>query len=127
MAQKNYPIEFAEMEFGVRVEGYGLHHDSGGPGRWRGGCGIVRDLRVIARRGGDRRAHGQHPLSGVRRGRRHGRRRGRFLVNPGTPGERELKPMSDGNILKKGDVVRIMTPGGGGWGSPLERRGRAGS
>ena len=33
VAQKNYPIEFAEMEFGVRVEGYAMHTDSGGPGR----------------------------------------------------------------------------------------------
>jgi N-methylhydantoinase B len=38
VAQKNYPIEFAEMEFGVRVERYSIHRDSGGPGRYRGGC-----------------------------------------------------------------------------------------
>src|SRR6185503_5677669 len=46
---------------------------------------------------------------------------GRIVVNPGTSDERELRPMSEGNKLKKGDLVRIMTPGGGGWGSPLER------
>jgi N-methylhydantoinase B len=46
---------------------------------------------------------------------------GRIVVNPGTPNERELRPMSEGNRLKKGDLVRIMTSGGGGWGSPLER------
>jgi N-methylhydantoinase B len=43
------------------------------------------------------------------------------VVNPGMADERELRPMSEGNKLKKGDLVRIMTPGGGGWGSPLER------
>ncbi|MEA2928156.1 MAG: N-methylhydantoinase, partial [Hyphomicrobiales bacterium] len=45
----------------------------------------------------------------------------RIVVNPGTPEERELRPMSEGNKIKKNDLVRIMTPGGGGWGSPLER------
>jgi N-methylhydantoinase B len=121
VAQKNYPIEFAEMEFGVRVERYGLHHDSGGPGRWRGGMGIVRDLRVVADEAviGVRMDNIRYPAFGVNGG--MAGRRGRILVNPGTPRERELKPLSDGNVLQKGDVVRIMTPGGGGWGSPVER------
>ena len=29
--------------------------------------------------------------------------------------------MSDGNVIKKGDVMRLLTSGGGGWGDPLER------
>src|SRR5947199_4981021 len=37
----------SEMEFGVRIERYSMHSDSGGPGRYRGGCGIVRDVRII--------------------------------------------------------------------------------
>lgn len=121
VAQRNYPIEFAEMEFGVRVEGYALHHDSGGPGRWRGGMGIVRDVRVIADEAviGVRMDNIRYPAFGVAGG--MAGRPGRILVNPGTPGERELKPLSDGNILRKNDVVRLMTPGGGGWGSPIER------
>jgi N-methylhydantoinase B len=44
-----------------------------------------------------------------------------LLVNPGTPEERELKPLSDNNRLRQGDLLRIMTPGGGGWGDPLDR------
>ena len=48
VAQKNYPLEFAEMEFGVEIEAFRIHADSGGPGRWRGGCGIIRDVRVLA-------------------------------------------------------------------------------
>ena len=51
VAQKNYPMEFAEMEFGVRVERYSIHRDSGGPGTYRGGCGVVRDIRIIADEG----------------------------------------------------------------------------
>ena len=51
VAQKNYLVEFAEMEFGVHIERHSMHHDSGGPGRYRGGCGIVRDVRIIADEG----------------------------------------------------------------------------
>jgi N-methylhydantoinase B len=43
------------------------------------------------------------------------------VVNPGTPDERQLKSLSDNNRLRQGDLLRIMTPGGGGWGDPLER------
>lgn len=121
VAQKNYPIEFAEMEFGVRVEGYAMHTDSGGPGFHRGGCGIVRDLRVVGDEAviGLRMDNMRWPAWGVKGGMGGGA--GRIVVNPGMADERELRPMSEGNKLKKGDLVRIMTPGGGGWGSPLER------
>ncbi len=121
VAQKNYPVEFAEMEFGVQIEGYRMHTDSGGPGRYRGGCGIVRDIRVIADEAtiGLRLDNVKYPAWGVNGG--QSGRSGRVVVNPGTPEERELKPLSDRNVLKKGDLVRVTTSGGGGWGSPLER------
>ena len=32
-----------------------------------------------------------------------------------------LAPMSDGNVMRRGDVVRLSTSGGGGWGDPLDR------
>jgi N-methylhydantoinase B len=48
-------------------------------------------------------------------------RTGRIVVNPGRADERALAPLSDGNMLKKGDVVRIETGGGGGWGHPFDR------
>jgi N-methylhydantoinase B len=121
VAQKNYPVEFAEMEFGVRIEGYAIHTDSGGPGIHRGGCGIVRDVRVIGEEAviGLRMDNIRWPAWGVKGG--MGGRPGRVVVNPGAVDARELKPISEGNRLKKGDLVRIMTPGGGGWGSPLLR------
>jgi N-methylhydantoinase B len=121
VAQKNYPIEFAEMEFGVRVERYTIHRDSGGPGIYRGGCGVVRDIRIIADEGilASRLENVIYPAWGVNGG--HSGRAGGLIVNPGTPAERELKPLSDNNRLRKGDLLRIMTPGGGGWGNPLDR------
>jgi N-methylhydantoinase B len=121
VAQKNYPVEFAEMEFGVRIERYSIHHDSGGPGRYRGGCGIVRDVRIIADAGilASRLENVLFPAWGVNGG--HSGRPGRIVVNPGTPEERELKPLSDNNRLRQGDLLRVMTSGGGGWGHPFDR------
>jgi N-methylhydantoinase B len=46
---------------------------------------------------------------------------GRAIVNPGTPSERVLAPLSDGTMLRKGDIFRIETGGGGGWGNPFDR------
>jgi N-methylhydantoinase B len=48
-------------------------------------------------------------------------RPGRCVVNPGRPDERLLAPMSDGNVLRRGDVLRLSTSGGGGWGHPFDR------
>ena len=121
VAQKNYPVEFAEMEFGVRIEGYRIHTDSGGPGRYRGGCGIVRDVRIIGDEAvlGLRVENTKFPAWGVNGGNAGGS--GSVLVNPGTPQERELRPLSDQNLLQRGDLLRIKTSGGGGWGSALDR------
>jgi N-methylhydantoinase B len=43
------------------------------------------------------------------------------VVNPGRADERQLASMSDGNVLRRGDVLRLDTSGGGGWGNPLDR------
>jgi N-methylhydantoinase B len=59
------------------------------------------------------------PPAGVNGG--HAGRPGRCVVNPGRADERVLAPMSDGNVIRKGDVVRLSTSGGGGWGDPLDR------
>lgn len=121
VAQENYPVEFAEMEFGIRIEAFGVHLDSGGPGRWRGGCGIVRDVRVLVDEAtlGVRMDNCRYPAFGVNGGMSGSG--GGFILNPGTPEERHLPTMSDGHKLKKGDLLRVITPGGGGWGSPLDR------
>jgi N-methylhydantoinase B len=121
VAQENYPIEFTEMEFGVEIERFGIHLDSGGPGRWRGGCGIVRDVRVLSDQAelGIRIDNCRQPAFGVNGG--MSGKPGRAIVNPGTADEYDLGTMSDGNNLKKGDLLRIISPGGGGWGSPLDR------
>ncbi len=45
----------------------------------------------------------------------------RVVMNPGTGQEKDIRAFSDDNIWSRGDLVRIYTAGGGGWGDPLER------
>jgi N-methylhydantoinase B len=61
----------------------------------------------------------EHPPWGVAGG--HAAGTGRCIVNPGRPDERILRPLSDGNIVTRGDIVRVETGGGGGWGHPFDR------
>ncbi len=121
VAQENFPSEFLDSVFPVRVRQYAINPDTGGPGRWRGGCGLVRELEVLAPEAmvSMRIDSVEHPPWGVNGG--HAAGTGRCIVNPGLPNERVLRPLSDGNIVKRGDVVRIETGGGGGWGHPFDR------
>jgi N-methylhydantoinase B len=121
VAQENYPAEFMDSTFPVRLLQYNLNRDSGGPGRWRGGCGVIRDVELLAPSGMlSNRAGGiDFPPWGIRGGLNGGP--SRYIVNPGTPNERVLPPMADGTILKRGDILRIETGGGGGWGHPYDR------
>jgi N-methylhydantoinase B len=121
VAQENFPSEFLDSVFPVRVRQYAINPDTGGPGRWRGGCGLIRELEVLAPEAmvSMRIDSVEHPPWGVAGG--HAAGTGRCVVNPGRPNERVLRPLSDGNIVKRGDIVRIETGGGGGWGHPFDR------
>ena len=121
MAQENFPAEFLDSVFPVRVSRSAINPDSGGPGRWRGGCGLIREVEVLAPEAMvSMRIDGvEHPPWGVAGGQAAGT--GKCVINPGRSGERVLGPLSDGNIVKRGDVVRIETGGGGGWGHPFDR------
>ena len=121
VAQENFPSEFLDSVFPVRVLRYAINPDTGGPGRWRGGCGLIREIEVLAPEAtvSMRIDSVEHPPWGVAGG--HAAGTGRCVVNPGRPDERTLRPLSDGNIVRRGDVVRIETGGGGGWGHPFDR------
>jgi N-methylhydantoinase B len=60
-----------------------------------------------------------NPPWGVGGGMRGGT--GRAVVNPGTPHERKLAPLSDGTVLRRGDILLLETGGGGGQGHPFDR------
>jgi len=104
------PIEAVELQYPLRVERYGLRPGSGGSGRHRGGDGVVRELRVLE----DCR------LSIISERRTHAPR-GERGGSPGATGRNllngEALPAKATLDLAADDVVRIETPGGGGWGS----------
>ncbi|MGI6854544.1 hydantoinase B/oxoprolinase family protein [Mesorhizobium sp. 1B3] len=121
VAQENYPVEFLELGYPVRLRTYGVVSDSGGAGRYRGGCGIVREYEVLAEDAilAIRIDSVKNPPWGIDGGMSGGT--GRAIINPGTDRERILAPLSDGNRLVRGDILRIETGGGGGYGHPFDR------
>ena len=121
VAQENYPVEFLELGYPIRLREYGAVCDSGGAGRYRGGVGIVREYEILADTSvlGIRIDGVENPPWGQGGGMGGGA--GRIVVNPGMPNERVLNPLSDGNTVIKGDILRIETGGGGGHGHPFDR------
>lgn len=83
--------------------------------------GIIRDVRVLADNAdlGIRLDNCKLPAFGANGG--LCRQTGRVIVNPDSDDAYELKTTSDRNSLKKNDLLRIITPGGSGWGNPLLR------
>lgn len=121
IAQENYPVEYVERDFPLRIERYAVRPDSGGPGFHRGGAGVIRDVRVLCERAElatrmENTLVAPYGVAGGLAG-----RTGRIVLNPGTPRERELAPLGDGIMLERGDLLRFETCGGGGWGDPLAR------
>ena len=118
---KNYPVEYVEHSYPIRVRAYQINCDSGGPGRWRGGCGIIREVEILADdcQFGVRMDNVRNPPWGVNGGMCG--RSGRVTINPGTPDQQAFAGLVDGIALKRGDIVRIETVGGGGWGHPFDR------
>lgn len=121
VAQENYPVEFLEAGYPVVLRQYGVVQDSGGAGRYRGGCGIVREYEILAEEANFAvRIDGiKNPPWGIAGGRSGGV--GGVTLNPGTANERTIPPLSDGTKLKRGDILRIETGGGGGRGHPFDR------
>lgn len=118
----NLPIEVMETEFPVRVERYELRSDSGGAGRWRGGTGVYRELRILADDVSlaTRSARIRFAASG-RDGGLDGMT-GSYCLNPDTDGDgTSVHGTTSGVVLGSGDLLRVSTPGGGGFGDPRTR------
>ncbi|PXY30299.1 hypothetical protein BAY59_13935 [Prauserella coralliicola] len=118
----NLPIEALELEYPLRVDTYELITDSGGVGEHRGGLGVRRDIRVLSGQA-DFSAHADRqtfPPLGLEGG--GDGTTGRFILRPGTETERTLPGgRVSGITLDHGDVVRIESPGSGGYGDPFAR------
>jgi N-methylhydantoinase B len=115
----NTPIEAFEHQFPLRIAGYRVRRESGGAGAHRGGDGIVREFEFLAPAEvtllSDRRDRGPWGLAGGESG-QPGRN---TLVRGGRPQKLPAKTRFD---ARPGDLLRIETPGGGGWG-PRKKRG----
>jgi N-methylhydantoinase B len=110
----NTPVEALEYAYPLRVRGYSLRASSGGEGKYRGGDGIIREIEVLADSEvtllSDRRERGPYGLAGGRDG-----AAGKAIVIRETGATQEL-PGKFNVRLRKGERIRIETPGGGGWG-----------
>jgi N-methylhydantoinase B len=117
------PVEAVEQLYPVRIERTALREDSGGPGRWRGGLGLTREVRIMTA-GSQLSVLAEKavlPPFGVCGGaagatnrfwvRRHGER-----VQPSA-----LPGKVSGFPLERDDVLLMESSGGGGFGDPLER------
>jgi N-methylhydantoinase B len=111
----NTPVEALEFAYPLRLGRYGYRKDSGGAGRFRGGDGLVRELELLSDCDvtllADRRKFAPWGLGGGEAG-KTGRAN---LTEPGAQDSREL-PGKCSLRAKAGSVLRIETPGGGGWG-----------
>jgi len=119
----NLPVESLENNYPLLIERYEFIDGSGGRGRWWGGMGLRRDVRcltdqVVFSSHGDRHRHRPWGLAGGGPG-----GPGAYILNPGQPDERRLPAKVSGAILNQGDLVRIETPGGGGYGVPDNENG----
>ena len=111
----NTPAEALEYAYPLRVHAYSLRPESGGQGKFRGGDGIVREIEVLADCDvtllAERRTRGPWGLSGGS----DGKPGSAFITR--RDGKVERMPGKFSARLRKGERIRIETPGGGGWGS----------
>ena len=115
----NTPIEALEYSYPFLVTEYSIRRGTGGKGLYKGGDGIVREIRLQSDAEitvlSERRRLAPYGLHGGK---------------PGTVGKNVIfrdgksmrKPGKFSTSLSKDDIVRIETPGGGGYGKPVARR-----
>jgi N-methylhydantoinase B len=117
---RNLPTEFTESRFPFLVERLGLAVDSGGPGQYRGGLGYEKHVRMLRDAHfmsiADRAILSCWGVKGGRAGRPF-----QVTIDPGGPRERDVEALADDEPVAAGEVLRIRTTGGGGWGDPLGR------
>jgi N-methylhydantoinase B/oxoprolinase/acetone carboxylase alpha subunit len=115
---QNTPAEALERSYGMRVRRYRLRAGSGGAGAFAGGEGVERELQML-----------EDCTVSLITERRVSRPWGLAGGEPGATGENWLLPGGDPSKAERlpdkctirlwaGDVVRVRTPGGGGWGAP---------
>jgi N-methylhydantoinase B len=109
----NTPVEALEYAYPFRVKRYSYRRDSGGAGKHRGGDGLIREVELLGRAQitllAERRIGAPYGLQGGADG---ARGRSILIVN----GEERELPGKCNLEVEAGAILRIETPGGGGWG-----------
>jgi N-methylhydantoinase B len=117
---RNLPTEFTESRFPFLVERLGLAVDSGGAGQFRGGLGYEKHIRMLEDAHfmsiADRSILACWGVKGGKAGKSF-----QVTIDPGGPREREVDALADAEPVRAGEIIRIRTTGGGGWGDPLTR------
>jgi len=119
---RNTPVEALELDFPFEITKYAVRPGSGGAGRYRGGHGLVREFRF----------HDTATVSMLSE-RRHAAPWGLQGGAPGQRGENRLHRTNGQTIplpgkftivCRRGDILHIATPGGGGWGKAAHPHGQ---
>jgi N-methylhydantoinase B len=109
----NTPIEALERELPIRIDGYSIRKSSGGSGKYKGGDGIVREYKFLSDATvsiiTERRIFAPYGVNGGKPGKKG---RNTLIRNS----KSRILPAKASLEVKKGDNLRIETPGGGGWG-----------
>jgi N-methylhydantoinase B len=115
----NIPVEVHETHNPVRVHCLALIPDTGGAGRWRGGCGLRKDIELLNSTAtlshlGDRHVYPPYGIFGGKSG-----ALAESILNP--QGNAEPLQSKETRAIKRGDILSFRLSGAGGYGPPAER------
>lgn len=115
----NIPIEVQETQNPIRIHRFEMIPDSGGAGKYRGGCGVRKDIELLNSGAtlsllGDRHRIQPYGVYGGQPG-----RLAETILNPG--GAAEALGSKETREISRGDLVSYRLSGGGGYGDPRER------
>ena len=117
---RNNPVEDIESHYPLRVTRYELRDHGAGAGRWRGGLGSVREFEFLEDGGFSLEGDGNSiPPPGLFGGGPGAT--GSVLMNPGTADEASLPSKIPYRRVRRGEVLRLLAPCGGGYGDPADR------
>jgi N-methylhydantoinase B len=117
------PVEILESLYPIMFTQWALRPDSGGPGRHRGGLGAIYEIEALAEGGADVfliGERGKYPPFGVNGGKPAALNRFVYETDQGEATPPLVSKITDLKI-RRGQKVRLETPGGGGFGDPASR------
>ena len=117
---RNTPVEVIEIAYPLRVEKYGLVPNTDGPGQFRGGLGLTREVTILGQEttisiGTERRKIKPWGLAGGK----PGGQSQTWIVTP--QGKTEILPSKITTMLSAGTKIVLQTAGAGGYGDPFTR------